>query len=175
MHDYLLDYSLGDHRGRGWEIMVTCFLMLYGEKLGCGKLIGINKHLTRTNHDAFSREFDVITDMGAKCVVWECKNIDWQWILFSKDNEALIRRNELKSQLIDQTSIARRRKFPFFFLSKTDIPEDILNPELVGLLDHEFSQILRNIICVCPRNCANVDDKNFKDLFDPSGQFFFED
>ncbi len=159
LQEYVTELS----KGKKWELAVICFMFSYGEALGVGKLVDINKHIMRPGRE-MSREFDLVLERNGSLVLCECKNIDWNLILDPKDSRAYIRCTELKQQLLDQLLIARAKKCDLFVLSKHDLPIDIAHIE-----DPSLRQVLSAVTFISPNNAKMLADLykskkyNFKD------------
>lgn len=161
LHDYVLESMKNKKweydKGKRWEIASTCFFEHEG-KGKLGEVIGINQHFPPGSPN--SREFDIITRID-NTTLWECKNIQWEWLLKQKDESSLQRLSELKKQFLDQKAIAEELGYEFCLISKEDIPEDIE--------DKELNEILRSIKYICPR----LKDAIFQKLYDSKGPYFW--
>ena len=175
LETYVIKRSLGDFTGTKWEVSVNSFLIDSGNDLGIGMPSTVNCHITLSDTDPFSREFDISCSFEGQVTLFECKAIVWEKLLIKNkqdtdyvDNLAL--KAKLFKQLRDQIDIAQARDSIFIVISRNNLPEDLLDPESTILADDFsvfFKKMIRlgKLICICPRNAANVKGMNFQALY----------
>lgn len=160
MHDYLLEPD----GGKRWEVIAACYL---SNTLAKGPLhiIGINKHrLSQKSGD--SREFDIILENKGVELLCECKDVEWQWLMHSSDEDAIERRIEILKQLSLQKLIAQELHSPFLLLCGKEFPEDI---------PIDFQRVLEGIVCIHSKQYTNPYGIDFTELYNKEGSYSFLD